>query len=98
MRVYTAIVLLGALSGGCGAMYNDGLKEDLEKRATFDLDCPTSKLAFRELSETNGLVTSYGVRGCGNRATYVLNVNSQVWVMNNGGESEPPRRRAKQEE
>ena len=72
----------GVVSLACGAMYNDGLKEDLEKRAAFDLDCQASSLRFRELSETDGLVTSYGVRGCGQQATYVLNAHSQVWVQN----------------
>lgn len=81
-------MLLAVLSGACGAMYNDGFKSDLEKRAAFDLDCAPSKLGFRELSETNGLVTSYGVRGCGHQATYVLNVQSQVWVQNSGDRAE----------
>jgi hypothetical protein len=82
------VIPLVVLSGACGAMYNDGLKSDLEKRATFDLDCPASKMHYRELSETNGLVTSYGVRGCGQKATYVLNVQSSVWVQNSGDSRE----------
>jgi hypothetical protein len=65
-------------------MYNDTLQTDLQKRASFDLDCPPSKLHYRKLSETSGLVTSYGVRGCGQRATYVLNAQGQVWVQNSG--------------
>ncbi len=65
-------------------MYNEGFKSDLEKRAAFDLDCAPSKIRYRELSETNGLITSYGIRGCGQQATYVLNVHSHVWVQNSG--------------
>lgn len=97
MRVHGAIIVLGFFSGGCGAMYNEGFREDLENRAAFDLDCPKSKLALRELSETNGLVTSYGVRGCGNRATYLLNTHSRVWVLNSEGESRKPRKRQDEE-
>lgn len=80
---FRVLAFLSALIGGCGGMYNDGFKSDLEKRAVFDMDCPNSQLRYQELSEaSNGLVTSYGVRGCGRRATYVLNVVSQVWVLN----------------
>ena len=82
------LVYLVVLSAACGSMYNDGLKSDLEKRVAFDFDCPASKIQYHELSETNGMVTSYGVRGCGHQTTYVLNTQSGVWVQNSGDRAE----------
>jgi len=80
---FRVFAFFSLLIGGCGGMYNDGFKSDLEKRAAFDMDCPNSQLRYQELSEaSNDLVTSYGVRGCGRQATYILNVQSGVWVMN----------------
>ena len=67
---------------GCGSMYNSGLRDDLVRRASFDFQCPQQQLQFFELSQTNGIITSYGVSGCGRQATYLLNTASSTWVMN----------------
>jgi hypothetical protein len=72
-----ATVLAALLA--CGPS-NDSLKEKLESRAAFDLNC--GALRYTPLEETNGYITSYGVEGCGRRVTYVLNASTQSWVMN----------------
>jgi hypothetical protein len=83
MALFGRALVVGLLLPACGGMYNSGFRSDLEKRASFDFGCPASQLSLTELSSAaNGLVTSYGVRGCGKQATYVLNTTSQVWVLN----------------
>jgi hypothetical protein len=67
---------------GCASSYNPGFREDLVRRAAFDFQCPEQGLQLFQLSETNGLITSYGVVGCGRQATYLLNLNNHTWVMN----------------
>jgi len=61
----------------------------LEKRASFDMTCPRAELQFVELDhEPNGEITSFGVRGCGKQATYLLNRSGQ-WVQNSELERAP---------
>jgi len=59
---------------------NDSLRAKLDTRAKFDLNC--NQLQLVPLEETNGHITSYGVMGCGRRATYILNTQSATWIMN----------------
>ncbi len=78
MRLALIAILVCA---GCGASYhNPRLKTKLETRAPFDLNC--DQLVFQALETTRDVVTTYGVSGCGQRATYVLNVDSESWVLN----------------
>ena len=59
--------------------------DELPRRAAFDLDCPQSALQTTQLGGE-----TYGVKGCGRRATYVSMCNGQPghydtkcqWVMN----------------
>jgi hypothetical protein len=74
--------LLAALSMtlvGCGASNSD-LRTRLDARAKFDLNCPN--VDFVPLETDVGLVRSYGVTGCGRRATYVLSGANSDWYMN----------------
>ena len=54
-------ILIGCVSEG-------RQREIVTGRAAFDMDCPRGKLQLTQLSGT-----TYGVRGCGKRATYLLN-------------------------
>ncbi|MBI5536736.1 MAG: hypothetical protein HY898_28710 [Deltaproteobacteria bacterium] len=68
-----ALLLLGTATGCHGAMYNPELKQDLTRRASFDLNCPPADLTYTELSRADdGLIRSYGVRGCSRQAAYIL--------------------------
>jgi hypothetical protein len=74
-----AVVTSAPLLGAC-VTTNADLRQKLLTRARFDLDC--RELQVRPLETTNGYVTSYGVTGCDQRVTYVLNPSSQSWIMN----------------
>lgn len=74
---------------GCIATAADNnarLNTDLGRRASFDLECPEDEVTLIELSESEEMVNSYGVSGCGKRATYILTSSSNgTWVNNSGG-------------
>lgn len=63
-----------------GCVTNETLRAQLEKRATYDLAC--SNLKLTPLEERGTTWTSYGVSGCGQRATYVLQPSTGTWIMN----------------
>lgn len=79
----------GLACSACGPS-NADLRSKLENRAAFDLGCQSLQLTA--LESTNGYVTTYGVIGCGHRATYVLNAQTLSWVMNvsDGAAASPP--------
>ena len=67
---------------------------DCSRKASFDLDCPEAQLDFRCLAD--GYVShggwsgmsaciSWGVTGCGQKATYVL--TDVGWVNNSGSQA-----------
>jgi hypothetical protein len=61
-------------SAGCAG----GAQQVVARRAAFDMDCPAESLELTELSEC-----SYGVRGCGKKAAYVVkpgSANDQLCV------------------
>lgn len=75
------VVLVAALLACKGpAARSDELRADLTKRAKFDLSCPNG-IELVPLQSDGDLVRSYGVTGCGKRASYVLTPDL-VWVMN----------------
>lgn len=54
-------------SAGCAG----GARQVVERRASFDLDCPAEALQLEELGQC-----SYGVRGCGKKAAYIVRPGS----------------------
>jgi hypothetical protein len=59
----------------------------LKKRAAFDLECGAEELVFVQLADKK--LSPIGVRGCGQKATYV-NVGGE-WVMDSAsGEAPAP--------
>lgn len=82
-RGHAALVLLALLAPGCSpAAQNAHGRTALESRAAFDLECPRSSLVVAALSRnSHGTITSYGVEGCGRRATYVR-LHDSTWLMN----------------
>jgi hypothetical protein len=72
----------------CGPSTYRASPADLPARASFDLNCPTTELRQHRLDES-----TYGVVGCGRRATYVSSCNGQPgdmttqcrWIMNGEG-------------
>lgn len=62
MRLTGLMLILCVALGGCmGATANQ-----LQRRASFDLNCPAAKIAVVKLDKR-----TRGVRGCGKRVTYV---------------------------
>ncbi len=61
LRVLTAFFVSMLLMGCASTMKSVTLK-----RAAFDLDCPENQLEIQELT-----TRTWGVRGCGKRATYI---------------------------
>jgi hypothetical protein len=55
----------------------------LIKRAMFDLDCPREQLSWQKIDNQ-----TFGVRGCGQKATYIESCRGEglsetcVWVRN----------------
>ena len=55
----------------------------LSSRAEFDLSCSVEQMKFTPLSSANtGIVTSYGITGCGQRRVYVLHTRTNAWLLN----------------
>jgi len=66
--------------------FNSEARGKVAKRAAFDLSCPVDRLEIVELDHTaygswEGAVTTIGVRGCDQRATYVRLPNFNRWVV-----------------
>src|SRR5687768_24015 len=69
--------------------YVESRRENLLRRASFDLDCPAEQLEDVSLNEWH---TTMGVKGCGRRFTYIWD-HHDGWIANNAartGESESP--------
>jgi len=76
MRLKWSWVVLLAAVAGC-ATVGDVRQKAMDKvlaQAVFDLDCREDQLEIRELSEDMAFMgarnATFGVRGCGRRATY----------------------------
>ena len=83
MKIKLAISLffLAILFSSCGSLVNGSWKQDLTKRASFELNCEAESLKFTVLKKNpQGTILSYGVTGCNKRAVY-LHVDNQ-WVLN----------------
>ena len=66
-RIFGVIFAIGFLPG-CMASGTQLVRD----RAGFDLNCPKEQLNIKHLSGVeNGTGATFGVRGCGKRATYV---------------------------
>jgi hypothetical protein len=79
------LVLLGVV----GCYSNSNLRADLQRRASFDLSCQEPLQMVPLGTFPNEITNSYGVSGCGRKATYLL-LNTGVWAMNSSsGEGEP---------
>ena len=86
VRCLRLVILCALLAGACASSYSSRIRGDLLRRASFDFHCASSALVLTELSSTEtGFATSYGVRGCGQQAVYLLN-SSEVWVLNTNGQ------------
>jgi len=81
-RLMRALVLLPLALAGLGCATNE--VNPLIKRAIFDLDCPREQLSWRKIDDH-----TFGVRGCGQKATYIQSFRGAgmydecVWVRNN---------------
>ena len=74
-HVFLPLMLLLAGCAAQQARWNYQRARDTRTRAAFDLECPADKLELVPLGTApveDWLVVSYGVRGCGRQATYVL--------------------------
>jgi hypothetical protein len=69
--------------GGCLGTVNKQHLSALSSRAEFDLNCSVEQMRFTPLSSADtGLVTSYGIKGCGQRRVYVLQPRTNAWLLN----------------
>lgn len=82
MASMTRLGLL-VLVAACGAPQKSNEASAVVKRATFELQCDRDKLKWTKFDER-----SYGVSGCGKRATYVATCSnpeiqdSCTWMLN----------------
>ena len=69
-----------------GCVTSSGMKDEVLKRAMFDLDCPADKVSIIEIESPTNLATgkqgTWGARGCGRQATYVQVNGSSNILMN----------------
>lgn len=99
---FVALPLTACVSA---ASQNATMHTALLRRAAFDLQCPESQLITQPLTydeHYSSVITSYGVAGCGSRASYLRSTNGQ-WVanvvngsarevqLNDGSDELPPR-------
>lgn len=64
-------VLALLLISGCASFANNK-QTAVRSRATFDLSCPAEQLKLTPLSSEAMERATYGVSGCGKKATYVF--------------------------
>jgi hypothetical protein len=76
MTKFIFITVIPALLG-CGATVSDSVRQGrVVDRATFDLDCPKANIEATAINDT-----TWGARGCGRKALYVLDqCNSMNWA------------------
>ena len=81
MRQAIAVLSLSLAVGiGCAPIMIKQYREDLGRRASFDLSCPQQELQMTVLKEIwNGRETQIGVSGCSKKATYYLDKKEQ-WI------------------
>jgi hypothetical protein len=82
------VVIAALLACASAESVNERLRNELLRRASFDLDC-RDPLETTPLQTQNEIVQSYGVAGCGRRATYVKTPTG-VWVVNSTPEAPKP--------
>jgi hypothetical protein len=81
LRTLFGLALFSLVALGCSK--NAGRRDLLVQRASFDLECPPEQLELTPLGTipgSMGVIGSYGVKGCDQRATYVL--SDGIWVAN----------------
>ena len=77
------LLALAVVGAGAGCATEESPREQLLKRAAFDLRCTKDELRVTKIDER-----TRGVRGCGKRATYVQSCGQVTpfedctWVMN----------------
>jgi hypothetical protein len=84
-------ISLTLLLSACAVHQSTAKPQELLQRAAFDLDCPEASLSQAALGQD-----TFGVSGCGKRATYVSQCNGQPghfgttcrWVMNSAEKNE----------
>jgi hypothetical protein len=80
---YEFVAFAVIFASGCSGAYNAQQETTVRKRASFDMSCPEPQLQMMKLDEGyNGMVQSFGVSGCGKKATYVRAPDSNTWVLN----------------
>jgi outer membrane biogenesis lipoprotein LolB len=70
LTISAALLLVGCAAG------RERIRDDLRKRAAFDLQCPEEQIQLTELGD----FFTQGATGCGKRATYVR--GNVSWVLN----------------
>ena len=81
-----SLILTIALLSACVYTFAPETKENLSKRASFDMSCPAQDLKFTVLSTRHDLLAgdnalSVGVEGCGKKLVYVDSPTSG-WLAN----------------
>ncbi|HNC95784.1 MAG TPA: hypothetical protein PKY30_06590 [Myxococcota bacterium] len=56
----------------------------VRKRAAYDMGCPEGELKLILLNVSQGYPATFGVEGCGKKATYLRPYGSTSWVLNSG--------------
>lgn len=87
MKIVLSTALMGLLFVGCASFANNK-RQAVSAKAAFDLSCPGDKLLLSPLSNENMERATYGVTGCGKKASYVY-VPGAGAVLNSPVETAP---------
>ncbi len=71
MKVFCHAILAAAFFVGCASPAQNQVL--VRQRAAFDLQCPEDKVAVQTISEDWNRGYTYGAKGCGRQATYLVN-------------------------
>lgn len=83
------LVVAALLACATAESVNERMRGELLLRASFDLECKDPLETTPLQKANNDVVLSYGVSGCGRRATYVQTPTG-VWVMNSAPQGPNP--------
>lgn len=78
--VFACLLTLMVLA--CGAAQSGRAPGEVTRRFSFEFSCPADQVTTTTIENTRGYIVTMGADGCGQRAVYVLNVDTDSWILN----------------
>lgn len=74
--------LLTPMVLACGAAQSGRAPGEVTRRFSFEFSCPADQVTTTTIENTRGYIVTMGADGCGQRAVYVLNTDTDSWILN----------------